>query len=518
MASIVYKVYFMSLLSVPPISVPSHSVQSSAPRFGKMDVATRMTAQLYKALPIAVKQQVPSKTEPATGPDTSHGASNQADQFERNQFGHVGPKNPTLNYYDEATDGPEASRLAFERAQKLDLKAFNQVDQWLVVGSGSSLNAALMAENTLAQATGKPVKCLTSEAFLRNLQHSKTANAAKGFGRVGIIAVSQSGNSSILVNAIKQLQAQAPAAKVLTVTNTADSALATMAGPAHTLVLGAKPERSIPATGTVSATVAGLMGLANRLSAGTQAPYPANPFKQTETFLAEHFWTPKQLNQMQAFATALVGKPGQQPSNPISLIGSPDHVPLLQEAGLKLAETSVVITPYIGSSETFRHGPVATITRAIGDQTQMQKLFYLVPSDPAEANTMYAHMKEHLHRYSVHSKAAGKDQALQTYPPELLLMWVPKSRLADAGLKPILSAINAAKQLSGKTNGKPSAKANALPTAQVMEIPDLPEAVKKDPTLENYHLLHGFQLLSGMVSHFSGNTSPNHASLNKVVV
>jgi glutamine---fructose-6-phosphate transaminase (isomerizing) len=212
----------------------------------------------------------------------------------------------------------------------------------LLIGSGSSLFAAQLGAVSLRRRGIDATAVAATEAKGDHLAYE---------GRV-VVAVSQSGRSSDVLDALAALRPR----RVVALTNTADSPLGARANV--TIDIGAGAERAIPATKSVSSTIAILLGAATLLGGdGTRTSAVL-----LETAHVVRAW-------LEDFVWSLV-----EPAKRIAqcrdaiVLGTDYGAPIAREAALKFKEATYLHAEGFEAGE-FRHGSAAMVdgsTAAIG--------------------------------------------------------------------------------------------------------------------------------------------------------
>jgi glutamine---fructose-6-phosphate transaminase (isomerizing) len=241
----------------------------------------------------------------------------------------------------EIREQPEAwERLA--RSDAAGVLAGALEGELLLIGSGSSLFAAQLGAIALRRRGIHASAVAASEAPGDHLAYE---------GRT-VVAISQSGRSSDVLLALEALRPR----RVVALTNTADSPLAALAGV--TIDVGAGPERAIPATKSVSSTIAILLTAATLL--GGSATRSAAVLVATARTIRE--WLEDSTVTMLAPASMLAVR-----SN-VVILGTDYGAPIAREAALKFKEATYLHAEGFEAGE-FRHGSAAMVdgsTAAIG--------------------------------------------------------------------------------------------------------------------------------------------------------
>lgn len=213
----------------------------------------------------------------------------------------------------------------------------------VLVGSGSSLFAAQLGALALRRRRIDAVALAATEA---RLDHNAYEDAS-------VIAISQSGRSSDLLEAVRILRPRT----LVALTNTLDSPLAAHADIA--IDVGAGSERAIPASKSVSATVAILLWAAS-LAAGDGR---RDAVALEGTARAIRAW-------LSSNDLAVVAEHARRIADcrSVVVLGSDYGLPIASEMALKIKEASYMHAEGFAAGE-FRHGSIAMVdatTAAIG--------------------------------------------------------------------------------------------------------------------------------------------------------
>jgi glucosamine--fructose-6-phosphate aminotransferase (isomerizing) len=214
-----------------------------------------------------------------------------------------------------------------------DLAAATGVAPVIFVGSGSSRFVAQFAALAYRRAGIAAVALAASEAAFDTRTHTGTT----------LVAISQSGRSADVLTACDAL---APA-RLVALTNDAGSPLAQRA--AHVVEMACGPERAVPASKSVSASLA-IVRLAAALHAGERelvAPLRAAAADADAFLAAPH--------DIASVATRLAERT-------IEVVGSGYGVMLASEIALKFKEAAYVQAEGFSAGE-FRHGSTAVLER-----------------------------------------------------------------------------------------------------------------------------------------------------------
>jgi glucosamine--fructose-6-phosphate aminotransferase (isomerizing) len=229
--------------------------------------------------------------------------------------------------WERLADGDLAGRLAAALTPPLAL-----------VGSGSSLFAAQLGAMALRRRRVDAAAVAATEVSLDHRAYE---------GRT-VIAISQSGSSTDLLAALERLRPR----RIVALTNTADSPLAARAD--ETIDVGAGPERAVPASKSVSATVALLLWAASLV--GGDGSRDARRLRETAQATRAWLGAPGRAAARVAGAE-LVARRG------VAILGSDYGLPVARETALKLKEAAYLHAEAFAAGE-FRHGSVAMIDPA----------------------------------------------------------------------------------------------------------------------------------------------------------
>jgi glucosamine--fructose-6-phosphate aminotransferase (isomerizing) len=226
---------------------------------------------------------------------------------------------------------------ALARSDKAEVLAGACADAKIVLlGSGSSLFVAQLGALALRRGRIDAHALAATEARLDHRAYE---------GRT-VIAISQSGRSSDLLEALDVL---APSA-LIAVTNSADSPLARRAGVV--VDIGAGKEVAVPATKSVSTTVALLLWSASLLGGGTARN--ASCLLRTAQSVREWLDDPSACLVVEAAAAHIAR------SRSAVVLGSDYGLPIACETALKFKEATYLHAEGFAAGE-FRHGSVAMI-------------------------------------------------------------------------------------------------------------------------------------------------------------
>lgn len=201
---------------------------------------------------------------------------------------------------------------------------------------GSSDNAALLGRYAVGLYTGLPT-CLVAPSLTTLYRRP----AGEGFAGWLVVALSQSGRTPEIVTLARDFERAG--ARVLGVTNDPDSDLASSV---PSVVLGAGPERAVPATKTVSAQQLVMLAVASGLGApGFTAGRAAEVASAAGEVLADPGPADDAARRLARCRGLVVGARG--------LV-----YPAALETALKLQETTGIMAHGFSSAD-LRHGPIA---------------------------------------------------------------------------------------------------------------------------------------------------------------
>lgn len=235
------------------------------------------------------------------------------------------------NFEREIREQPEVwERVA--RADAAALLASALGDGIVLVGSGSSLFAAQVGALALRR---------------RGLDaHAIAATEAQGDNHAyqdrTVVAVSQSGKSTDVLRAIDALRPR----RLIALTNTKDSPLGARAET--TIDVGAGPELAIPATKSVTATLAILLSAASLLDA--ESTRTSQVLVETAEEVRKWFDEPGVADAANAIAFA----------RDVIVLGTDYGAPIAREAALKFKEATYLHAEGFEAGE-FRHGSAAMV-------------------------------------------------------------------------------------------------------------------------------------------------------------
>jgi glucosamine--fructose-6-phosphate aminotransferase (isomerizing) len=249
-------------------------------------------------------------------------------------------------------------------------------DDIVLVGSGSSLFVAQLGALALRRRRVRAHAVAATEA---RLDHRAYENKT-------VIAISQSGRSSDVLEALDVLVPR----RLIALTNSVDSPLAARADIVVDVEAG--EEIAVPATGSVSATVAILLWAASLLGGATSRR--AEVLAATAQSIRAWFATPDYDRIVRA-----AGHIARRRS--VIVLGSDYGLPIALETALKLKEASYLHAEGFAGGE-FRHGSVAmvdascavigivdfdalpTVARPLRDVADSDCLRYVIGSTPVD--------------------------------------------------------------------------------------------------------------------------------------
>ncbi|MDE2482756.1 MAG: SIS domain-containing protein [bacterium] len=209
------------------------------------------------------------------------------------------------------------------------------VGEIVLVGSGSSLFAAQLGAQALRR------RGITAHA----LAASEALRDHRAYVGRTVVALSQSGASTDLLRALDVL---APA-HAIALTNTVASPLGERAET--TLDVGAGPERAIPATKSVTATIAILLAAASHLG----GEHPRTVEDLLATAACVRAWLARERHdEMLGAANAIAAR------HDVVFLGTAYGAPIAREAALKFKEATYLHAEGFEAGE-FRHGSAAMV-------------------------------------------------------------------------------------------------------------------------------------------------------------
>ncbi len=219
----------------------------------------------------------------------------------------------------------------------------------IVIGSGTSLHAGLIAQYYFADMAGLSVTVTSAAEFPYYAVNNVTTGTV-------VIAISQSGETSDVIKSVKM--AKQRGAVIIGVTNVLGSRL-TIHSNVY-LPIGAGPEIAVPATKTFTSTLTALAILA-----GYTGLYTGR-FSQQE--LSKLYAGVKELSQalksslesMESEASLVAEK--LLPWNSVYIASSGLNYPVALEAALKLKEAALLHAEGVQLGE-LRHGPIVLTGR-----------------------------------------------------------------------------------------------------------------------------------------------------------
>jgi len=239
-----------------------------------------------------------------------------------------------LNFEREIREQPGVWRrlAASGNAQRLAAALDGPV---VLVGSGSSLFAGELGALALRRRRIEAHALAATEARLDHRIYE---------GRI-VVAISQSGRSADLLEALDILKPS----RLVALTNTANSPLADRAHLA--IDVGAGPEKAVPASKSVSSTVAHLLWAASIIGNDDSR----KPDVLIRTADAIETWLDgPEVGKLVNAAGAIAQR------HSVVILGSDYGLPVAREASLKLKEASYLHAEGFAAGE-FRHGSVAMV-------------------------------------------------------------------------------------------------------------------------------------------------------------
>jgi glucosamine--fructose-6-phosphate aminotransferase (isomerizing) len=211
----------------------------------------------------------------------------------------------------------------------------------VLVARGSSDNAALHARYLMEVTTGRPATLAAPSLWTRYGAHTSLD------GWVAV-AVSQSGRTPEIIETVDRMRMAG--ARVVAVTNAEASDLEAVADV--TVPLGAREERAVPATKTVTSSILGLAHVAVGLG---QEPWLAEEERRLPDDVAAVLESGDAVDRAVAVLAEVE----------TLHVGRGFTLPVALEAALKIKETSLRNASGYATAD-FRHGPVAAARRGSG--------------------------------------------------------------------------------------------------------------------------------------------------------
>jgi glutamine---fructose-6-phosphate transaminase (isomerizing) len=239
-----------------------------------------------------------------------------------------------VNFEREIREQPKAwERIARSDAAARLVEALE--GEVLLIGSGSSLFAAQLGAIALRR------RGITAHAVAA----TEAQGDAKAYQDRVVIAISQSGRSSDVLLALDALQPR----RTVALTNTTDSPLAARAD--LTIDIDAGPEQAIPATKSVSCTIAILLSAASLVA--HEHTRDADVLVRTAQTV-EAWLNGPQVEPVVRAGVAIAGR------HDIMVLGTDYGAPIAREAALKFKEATYLHAEGFEAGE-FRHGSAAMI-------------------------------------------------------------------------------------------------------------------------------------------------------------
>ena len=239
-----------------------------------------------------------------------------------------------VNFEREIREQPEAwERITrSDSAARLAAQVENDV---LLIGSGSSLFAAQLGAIALRR------RGITAHAVAA----TEAQGDAKAYQHRVVVAISQSGRSSDVLTALDALRPS----RTVALTNTPDSPLGARADT--TIDIGAGPERAIPATKSVSCTIAIVLSAASLLA--HEHTRDADVLLNTAGTIGAWLNGPD-VDAVVRSARAIAAR------HDVMVLGTDYGAPIAREAALKFKEATYLHAEGFEAGE-FRHGSAAMI-------------------------------------------------------------------------------------------------------------------------------------------------------------
>jgi glutamine---fructose-6-phosphate transaminase (isomerizing) len=241
---------------------------------------------------------------------------------------------PGVQFEREIREQPQAwERVARSDAAARLAEALE--GEVLLVGSGSSLFAAQLGAIALRR------RGITAHAVAA----TEAQGDAKAYQRRVVVAISQSGRSSDVLQALDALQPR----RTIALTNTADSPLGARAD--LTIDIGAGPELAIPATKSVSCTIAILLSAASLIA--------HEHTRDADVLVCTAQTVDSWLNGAEIEPVVRAGV-AISARHDIMVLGTDYGAPIAREAALKFKEAAYLHAEGFEAGE-FRHGSAAMI-------------------------------------------------------------------------------------------------------------------------------------------------------------
>jgi glucosamine--fructose-6-phosphate aminotransferase (isomerizing) len=239
-------------------------------------------------------------------------------------------------------------------AENFEREIFEQPDVWERLarsGAGARLASALEGEIVLIGSGSSLFAAQLGALALRRRRisaHALAATEAQGdhnaYQDLVVIALSQSGRSSDLLAALDRLNPR----RLIALTNTADSPLGARAD--LTIDVQAGPELAVPATKSVSSTIAVLLSAAS-LAAGQHTRDPAVLLDVAQQIRG---WLRDSAVDVIEPAKAIAQR------HDVLVLGTDYGAPIAREAALKFKEATYLHAEGFEAGE-FRHGSAAMV-------------------------------------------------------------------------------------------------------------------------------------------------------------
>ncbi len=250
---------------------------------------------------------------------------------------HVATTDPVdlgANFEREIREQPEVwEKLA--RSDAASRLAGVLEDEIVLVGSGSSLFAAQLGAIALRR------RGVTAHAVAA----TEAQGDAKAYQDRVVVAISQSGRSSDVLDAVDALRPRC----LVALTNTADSPLGARAD--LTIDIGAGPERAIPATKSVSCTIAILLSAASLI--GGERSRTADALIGTAQSIRAWLDDSGVAEIVRAAGDIAI-------RHDVMVLGTDYGAPIAREAALKFKEATYLHAEGFEAGE-FRHGSAAMV-------------------------------------------------------------------------------------------------------------------------------------------------------------
>lgn len=215
-----------------------------------------------------------------------------------------------------------------------------------ITGSGTSYHAGLASQYALSNLTDMIVSAIPASEFNRWVPQSLSRKTL-------LIAISQSGESADIINAVKA--ALKRRMSILAVTNTLGSTLTSLAD--YTIFPRSGREVAVPATKTYVAQLVTIFMLALEM-ASFKEKHPAD----IENLRKSLFNVPELIEDIFRSSSGIIREAAKKykDGNLMFILGSGPNYATALEAALKLKETCMVFAEGFATRE-FLHGPIRLV-------------------------------------------------------------------------------------------------------------------------------------------------------------